>query len=374
MTEPVKTQSSIVKQIIDGSITIDSIGEFQSMLKIFPANPHLHRALADLLVKRKSSSTAAEYYKKAARLFVESGYVLQAVVAKMLQWQIAKPSFKSIKTFYHSLIENNPRSTPLNMFFAGLSFREFIVLVTRLERIVLPAGKMVKKFGDPENTLFMVVSGRLHRRTYPSVRSNEDQNPVIESIEEEIFGDVCPLDKERYSQSYTETATRVELAKIGRESLLEISKEFPSVGTALRELFQNHRKLAPAPAPFVERKARRHVIPVPVSLKLLEDDGITPIADLYGFTRDLSIGGACLVLEESSHIPPPPLLIGKMVNIMMSPPNDAMVLNIKGSIVWSQTISNDGRNSQAIGIEFNSMPPHLSGLLLVFADNLHHAH
>ena len=99
------------------------------------------------------------------------------------------------------------------MFFAELSFREFIVLVTRLERIVLPAGKMVKKFGDPENTLFMVVSGRLHRRLYPSTRSGEDQNPVIESIEAEIFGEVYPLDKERYSQSYTETATRVELAQ-----------------------------------------------------------------------------------------------------------------------------------------------------------------
>ena len=372
MTEPVKMQSSIVKQIIDGSITIDSIGEFQSMLKIFPGNPHLHRALADLLVKRKSSATAAEYFKKAAGLFVESGHVLQAVVAKMLQWQIVKPSFKSIKTFYHSLIENNPRSTPLNMFFAGLSFREFIVVVTRLERIVLPAGKMVKKFGDPENTLFMVVSGRLHRRIYPSVRSDEDQNPIIESITEEVFGDVCPLDKERYSQSYTETATRVELAKIGRESLLDISKAFPSVGSAVRELFENCRKLAPAP--FVERKMRRHTIPVQISLKVFEDDGITPMADLYGVTRDLSIGGACLVLEESSQSPPSHLLIGKTVNILMGPPNDVMALSIKGMIVWSQTISDEDRDSQAIGIEFNSMPPHLSGLLLVFADNLYHAH
>jgi len=371
LTEPVRMQSSIVKQIIDGLITIDSIGEFQSMLKIFQGNAHLHRALADLLVKRKSSSAAAEYYEKAARLFVESGYVLQAVVAKMLQWQIVKPSFMSIKTFYHSLIENNPRSTPLNMFFAGLSFREFIVLVTRLERIVLPAGKMVKKFGDPENTLFMVVSGRLHRRIYPSVNGNGEQNPVIESIEEEIFGEVCPLDKERYSQSYTETATRVELAKIGRDSLLEISKEFPSVAVAVRELFENQRKLAPPP--FIERKMRRHTIPVQVSIEVLDEDETTALARLNGFTRDLSIGGACLVFEEHSQTPPPHLLIGKSVNIMMSPPNDAMTLKIKGSIVWSQTIANEVPNARAVGIEFNNMPPHLSGLLLVFADNLYHA-
>ena len=371
MAESVRMQSSIVRQIIDGSITIDSIGEFQSMLKIFPGNPHLHRALADLLVKRKSSSAAAEYYEKAARLFVETGHVLQAVVAKMLQWQIVKPSFKSIKTFYHSLIENNPRSTPLNMFFAGLSFREFIVLVTRLERIVLPAGKMVKKFGDPENTLFMLVSGRLHRRSYPSVKDDGDQNPVIESIEEEIFGDLCPLDKEHYSQSYTETATRVELAKISRESLLEISKAFPSVGSAIWELFENRRKLAPPL--FVERKMHRHAIPLQVSIEILDEDETRPLAKLHGHTRDLSIGGACLVLENNSQTPSSPLLVGKTVNIIMSPSNDAMTLNVRGSIVWSHTISNEDQNAQAVGIEFNNMPPHLSGLLLVFADNLCHA-
>ena len=97
MTEPAKLQSSIVNQIIDGSITIDSIGEFQSMLKIFPGKPPLHRALAELLVKRKSFAAAAEYFDKTATSFIESGFVLQAVVAKMLQWQIVKPSFKAMK-------------------------------------------------------------------------------------------------------------------------------------------------------------------------------------------------------------------------------------------------------------------------------------
>jgi CRP-like cAMP-binding protein len=371
LTQPAKLQSSIVKQIIDGSITIDSIGEFQSMLKIFPGNPYLHRALADLLVKRKSFSAAAEYYEKTAGLFVESGYVLQAVVAKMLQWQIVKPSFKSIKEFYHGLIENNPRATPLNMFFAGLSFREFTVMVTRLERIILPPGKMVKKFGDPENNLYMVVSGRLHRRTYPSVRGTDEQKPIIESIEEEIFGDVCPMDRERFSQSYTETATRVELAKISRESLLDISRDFPSIGAALTDLFDNHRKLTPTP--HIDRKTHRHAIPVRIVLEVLEFDEATPRLKLHGFVRDLSIGGACLILENSIPLPPPGRLIGKEVNIRMSPPNNAMTLNIKGSIVWAQTILNGEKDSQALGIEFNAMSPNLSGLLLVFADNLYHA-
>lgn len=343
------------------------------MLKIFPGNPYLHRALADLLIKRKSFSAAAEYYQSTADLFIADGVVLPAVVAKMLQWQIVKPSFKSIKEFYHSLIEKNPRMTPLNMFLASLSFREFIVFITRLDRITLPPRKVVKKFGDPENNLFMVVSGKLHKRTYPSASGSENATPVIESIEDEFFGDIFPLEKERFSQSYTETATKVELVKISRDNLLEICKDFPSIGAGLLELFENHGNLFSKP--FVERKTRRHSIPVRVSLEVHEVDETAPRLKLQGYARDLSIGGACLILESGTKtLVEPSKLIGKTVNIIMSPPNDAMTLNIKGSVVWSQMITTDDEVSQALGIEFDAMSPNLSGLLLVFADNLYHAH
>ena len=371
MTESAKLQSSIVNQIIDGSITIDSIGEFQSMLKIFPGNPHLHRGLADLLVKRKSFAAASEYYDKTANFFIESGYVLQAVVARMLQWQIIKPSLKSIKHFYHRLIENNPRATPLNMFFAGLSFREFIAVMTRLERMMLPPGKMVKKFGDPENSLYMVVSGQLYRRTYPSVRQSNDRNQLIESLEEEIFGEICPLDKEQFSQSYTETATRVELVKISKENLIDIGKNYPSVDLALLELFENQRELTPKP--YVARKIKRHSIPVRVSLDILEIDEATPVLKRDGVVRDLSIGGACLLLDGDDSKPRSRRFIGKAVNVVMSPPSGAMTLSIRGTIIWSQIIPIDEGESQALGIQFDVMSPNLSGLLLVFADNLYHA-
>ena len=43
-------QISIARHIADGSIIIDSVREFQRMLQIFPNDPALHRAYADLLV------------------------------------------------------------------------------------------------------------------------------------------------------------------------------------------------------------------------------------------------------------------------------------------------------------------------------------
>lgn len=372
MTDPNQEISSIVNQIIDGSITIDSIGEFQSMLKIFPGNPHLHRALADLLIKRKSHATAAEYFDRSADLFIKAGFILQAVVAKMLQWQIVKPSFRSIKEFYHSLIEHNPRATPLNMFFAGLSFREFVVLVTRLERIVLPAGKMVKKFGDPEHHLYMVVSGRLQRRIYPPVNQSDANTPLIENLEEEIFGDIFPIDRERFSQSYTETVTRVELIRISRENLIDIGNHFPSVGVALSELFVHQRDIRPSA--YVDRKNHRQTIPVSVSLEIYEADNTTPLFKLCGYTRDISISGACLILDD-----PPPLsdllqLVGKSVHIFMRSPSDALTLNVRGVIVWARMVATEAGSSPALGIQFNPMSPQLSGLLLVFADHLYHAH
>jgi hypothetical protein len=105
----------------------------------------------------------------------------------------------------------------------------------------------------------------------------------------------------------------------------------------------------------------------------LEVDELTPLLKLTGFARDLSIGGACLVLDGNAQPSQSRQLIGKSVKIMMSPPNDAMTLNIKGTIIWSQILATEAGDAQAIGVQFNVMSPNLSGLLLVFADNLYHA-
>ena len=371
MSEAVHLQSSIVSQIIDGSITIDSIGEYQSMLKIFPDNPYLHRALADLLVRRRSFAAAADYYDKTARLFAQSGMVLQAIVAKMLQWQIVKPNLKAIKHFYNDLLEKNPRSTPLRMFFAGLSFHELTAIVTRLERFVLPAGKVVKKFGDVEANLYMVVSGSLIRRTYPSSNQFASKEQLVETPELEVFGEVFPLDKEHLSQSYTETTSRVELAKLTRESLIGICSQYPAMEPALNELFGSLARLAAHH--HVKRRSRRHPIPVRIRMEILHVQDRMPRFTASGFARDLSIGGACILLDEPVDTVLARDMIDKEAIILMSLPSDAMALNIRGTVIWSRNLVSEGEATHALGIQFQPMPPNMSGLLLVFADNLYHA-
>ncbi|MBL0715904.1 MAG: PilZ domain-containing protein [Desulfosarcina sp.] len=371
MNKSAHLQNSIVSQIIDGSITIDSIGEYQSMLKIFPDNPYLHRALADLLIRRRSFATAADYYDKTATLFSQSGMVLQAVVAKMLQWQIVKPHLKAIKHFYHDLLAKNPRTTPLKMFFAGLSFHELTTIITRLERFVLPPGKVVKKFGDVEANLYMVVSGTLIRRTYSRSNQLAPKEQLVETPEQEVFGEIYPLDAEHLSPSYTETTSRVELAKLTRENLIDICVHYPSIAPALKELFENLSKLT-ANRP-VKRRPRRHSIPVRIRLEILHVQDRLPRFAAIGFVRDLSIGGACIILDDPVDARLANQLIDKEARILMSLPNEAMALNIRGNVVWSRNLVSDGEAAHALGIQFHPMPPNLSGLLLVFADNLYHA-
>jgi len=88
MNGQLSKQISIAKHIIDGSITIDSVKEFQGMLQIFPNGPALHRAYADLLVRKQLSEAAGQSYHQASELFAAAGLLLQAVVCQVLKWQI----------------------------------------------------------------------------------------------------------------------------------------------------------------------------------------------------------------------------------------------------------------------------------------------
>ena len=62
MDEKINGQKSIAKHIIDGSITVDSVSDFENMLALFPDNPALFNAFGDLLVKKKSYKAAARAY------------------------------------------------------------------------------------------------------------------------------------------------------------------------------------------------------------------------------------------------------------------------------------------------------------------------
>ena len=55
MKTSLNSHISIAEQIVDGSITIKSIDEFKSILKIFPNDPALQKAYSNLLKKKQEN-------------------------------------------------------------------------------------------------------------------------------------------------------------------------------------------------------------------------------------------------------------------------------------------------------------------------------
>ena len=126
MDEKINGQKSIARHIIDGSITVDSVSDFENMLALFPDNPALFNAFGDLLVKKKSYKAAARAYGKAAGLFIESAEMFPAILCKILQWRIIKPTIDEVRPFYANLQRTKFNSSPLQIFFKSLSFPEMI--------------------------------------------------------------------------------------------------------------------------------------------------------------------------------------------------------------------------------------------------------
>lgn len=147
MKNKISKHISIARHIVDGSLTIDSVKEFRSVLRIFPNDPALHRVYADLLARKKSAGAAMASYRKAAALFIESGMMLQAIVCKILEWRLEPPTRQKVRRFYRVLNSGQFYETPLNVFFSGLAFDEFTALIKRLQRVRLPAGSLIKKIG-----------------------------------------------------------------------------------------------------------------------------------------------------------------------------------------------------------------------------------
>ena len=166
MNDRMDKQTSIVSRIIDGSITIDSVAEFENLLKAFPNNPWLHRVFADLLKRDKSFYAAADEYGTATGLFMKENMTLQAIVSKTLEWQILQPSNQEGKAFYLSLHQGRSKNTGVQNFFIKMKYPEIIAFMSELAPRHFPAGNMMKKFGDEENNLYFVVSGSLEETIY----------------------------------------------------------------------------------------------------------------------------------------------------------------------------------------------------------------
>jgi CRP-like cAMP-binding protein len=375
MRSSINKHISIAKHIVDGSIALDSIDEFKSILRIFPSDSALHRVFADYLVGKKKFEAAVTSYSKAATLNIESGLMLQAIICKILEWRLKKPSRKTAERFHRALSGGRYHQTPLNAFFDGLSFDEFSALVNQMTRVRAAAGKAVRKMGDQEKDLYLIVSGTLKATTILPLANMqaEPQKTTIYLTENDFFGNIYPFENENISQAFVETIGNAELVKIPREKLKKICKKYPNIELGLIDLFKARSEADPDGLLRQVRLTGRHKLPIKIEMKIYPGNSENNPIVLDGYTRDVSIGGMCIVLDAKyAHVPSMYQDI-RQAGIRISMESDAMTVSVMGKIVWSKEVEVEAEKTVALGIQYMNMTPKLSGLLVVFADILHAA-
>ena len=376
MKNQINKHRSIARHIIDGSISIDSVSEFKNMLKIFPDNPALHSAFADLLVQKKFKQEAANFYGKAAGLYIGSGMLLPALLNKIMEWRLIKPTHQQARPFYDILKEADFEFTPLQVFFKSLSYPEIVAVTNRIARVRLPAGHMIKKIGDAEDHIYFIATGTVKETiNKPAKEAKESRRPVtIYLSENNIFGDIIPLGENKVSLSFTEAITAVELGKISRPRLLEVCRKYPNVGQGIANLYRANTTAIEKKAVQNARKSKRHPLPIRMNLEVYPEnsDGLADSSPfvLDGYSRDISVGGVCVVLDAKYANITSIFQTLKDAKINISFPGEAFTLNVWGKIVWTRKVSFEGEKTLALGIQFNDMTPKMSGMLVVFADML----
>jgi hypothetical protein len=368
------SQISIAAQIIDGSIRIDSKREFENVLRLFPNDPALLRSYADLLVTKNSLQHAAESYKEAADLFIESGMTLQAIVSKSLQWKLRRPSdTEEIRQFFTTAKESSHHSAPVNILFNNLSYSAIVSILYPLVKIRLAPGKMVKKVGDEERHLYLIVSGALRATTFQPVKTDNEivyKKSTFHLAESDFFGDIYPFEEKRLSTSYLETICETELIKISKINLMKVCVQFPEVEKALADLFESQSGIEENENTTKMRIGSRQQVPVKVHLQIQAGANGNPPLTLAGYSRDISIGGLCVVLDSEYRDHPALNEDIKDADVQICLPSEDFTVNVPGKVIWSRQIDIEQETVTALGMQFQEMSPKSRGMLLSFANSL----
>jgi hypothetical protein len=352
-----ESQESIVARIREGSLLLNSREEYEGLLERYPQRASLHRALADFLVIQGDESDAIEIYERAAERYLETGRSLQAIVATILSWSLLKPTHEQGRVFHAAIQAASKPETPLQNFFAALSYPELVAVMLRLVRVQYPANHAINSFGDMADELFFIVAGNLKETTYISTGGDESDHKasVRQLTENDIFGDVYPLTTENASRSDVESLTHVELVKITRNVLQQLCRKHPRVELLLAKLHKDPDESKDGRVWSSVRRHVRHEIPTKVDLAISPKTGGAASIRADGFTRDISLGGACVDLGHKRLPVPVEALEDAGLKILIKLPSFDQTLEIAGSIVWSRAIGEGGGAIVLVGIKFDHL-------------------
>lgn len=361
--------TSVLNNIIDGSITIDTPEAFDSIIEQYPENPDLAFMYANLLTRKKNRVSAAEFYEKATKIYIDSKKPILAIISKAHKWRLSRPGMAEIDSFFLSIINTNNNHHPFNDFLNNLPRLEKLALMLNFEHIAYPEKTVIKKPGEIENALFFVISGELKESFYQLLDHKEKyQKDTIRILKEnDQFGNIYPYTKEIKSQSFVESFTRVQLAKISKVNLVKLCQKYPRIEQGLICLCNIRSEKKIFGSEIKIRKSNRYPIKVSMKVEILSGDNTESEFSFLGYSKDLSVTGVGFVLNECSKELREKLGTilernekRKITSVFLG---DNMSISISGELVRLQEIVENGQRTIVLGIQFKKMPPNLQGLL-----------
>lgn len=379
-TGPSRNRSKAMKRttadyIIDGSVIVDSTEVFAQILEEFPGRPELIRMHADLLAAGRLKAAAVRQYNEAASLFLYSGRLLQAWVAKILQWQLQRPSRDQLIEF-HRAIESAPHNDgPADDFIQNLDPLERMAVFSHSRRTSVPAGTTILVAEKRQADLYLVVSGGLRESCYEMISQKiafrRETCRVLE--ESDSFGEVYPFSEEIPPQPHVVTTTRVELLAISRRRLIQACRQHPNVESGVIRLCRSRCKRKAEAGSNGIRKGLRYTIPTRMSVQIIPVGKNEPPIILTGYCRDLSVSGMSFLPERNGAsstwggLVDMEGLIRRRVRVTI--PAEELSISISGQIVRKRSMVIKGITIQSLGIQFAKMSPRLRGAFFAFAES-----
>lgn len=358
--------------VFNGALQTASSRELVGLLKMFPKDASLHRALADWLALNSRTATAVETYRRCARLHLEQGKPLPAIAAKLLQWEMVRATAQDVRALYSLLHRCRPGRHPVSDFFIGLDYPGLAAILSVMKLIRVPAGRAVKKFGTVDSFLYFVVSGAFQSTCFMPMQgaatSTFGQSATLR--ENDIFGNVFPLERENISPSFVKAVCTSEAIRIPKDRLAAACRRVPAVIEALTAAFEaGTGESAPDAARARQAESRRELA-VRLTLHLQpSEDGVAQLV-LQGHSNNISVGGASVVLVPPQTGRLPAQVTGLETRIQVSLPDDSVTMSIVGRIAWAHPAIVDGNASMVLGIQFKKMTPQMIGYLIVFSEIL----
>ena len=366
MQSRAEEKQGILNRLQDGSLSFASEAEYQNLMTLFPDRGEIPRAYADFLMRQHKTDDAYWTYTHAADLFLVAGQTFQAIVATILAWRIVKPAHDKGRAFHNALQASIKMESPLQGLFNELSYKEFISLMLVLVRVHFGAGVKVLRRGQSCENVFFIVSGMLEETiaNIGSAPAEKSKASPLHLSDNDICGDIFPLQAKTHCLSDVQTITPVEAVKINKAALIHTCRKYPRLEKFLEKLYKGPPGMRQGRSWSSVRRSTRHEYPVRTTVRLsLRKDDPNPIA-FEGMSKDISIGGTCIDLGLKYGAMRPEALSGVKSIVEIKLPSGEGV-SIPGWVSWCKKVKEPGGISIVAGIKFQPIDADVRDFLKV---------